>query len=146
MKVILLKDVARLGRKSEVKDVPLGHAQNFLIPRKLAVLATPENLKRLNADTTRIKKEEAEEIQSFEQALSGLKGQKVTYAAEANEQGHLFRGVNAKDIAGTIQALGFSVDEHNVVLEHPLKTIGVHEITLVRGEQRGVCTLEIVAK
>lgn len=146
MKVILVRDVARLGRKSEVKEVPSGHAQNFLIPRKLAVPATPENLKRWSAETARQSADRALSEQSFREALAGLAETPVTYRTEANEQGHLFKGVNIKDIASTIQALGFSVTEEDIILEHPLKTLGTHEVKLVRGGDEGVCTLTIVKK
>lgn len=144
MKVILVRDVARLGRKSEVKEVPSGHAQNFLIPRKLAVPATPENMKRLAAEIGRHSEEEAERKRLFDEALRGLGETKVLYEAPANKEGHLFKGVNARDIAAKIQALGFTIGEDEIVLEHPIKTVGTHSVTLRQGSAEGACTVEIV--
>lgn len=146
MKVILIKDVARLGRRLAVKEVPAGHAQNFLIPRKLAIPATPENMKRLSAEVTKHAKDTEESEKSFREALAKLGTETVTYSTEANEKGHLFKGVNARDIAEKLSGAGFSITEEDIELPHPLKSVGAHEVSLVRGSVKGVCKLEIVKK
>jgi large subunit ribosomal protein L9 len=146
MKVILVKDVARLGRKSEVKDVPDGHALNFLIPRKLAIIATPDQLRKV-AEEVKKRGEQSEGVLSaFDTACATLKGSPVTLYAEANEQGHLFKGVNAEDVRGQIQhSLGIALDVKSIELEHPIKSVGTHTIPLSYKDRRGECTL-IVAK
>jgi large subunit ribosomal protein L9 len=146
MKVILIKDVARLGRRLEVKEVPAGHAQNFLIPRKLAIPATPENMKRLSAEITKHDADKAESEKTFHEALTQLATRTVVYTTEANNQGHLFKGVNAHDIAEKLRGEGFSVTEEDIELPHPIKSVGVHDVSLVRGKEKGVCKLEIVKK
>jgi large subunit ribosomal protein L9 len=146
MKVILIRDVARLGRRLEVKEVPAGHALNFLIPRKLSIPATPENMKRLSAEVTKHAEDREESEKSFHEALAKLGTETVVYVTEANDKGHLFKGVNARDIAEKLSGAGFSITEEDIELPHPLKSVGVHEVPLVRGSVKGVCKLEIVKK
>lgn len=147
MKVILIKDVARLGRKSEVKDVPAGHALNFLIPRKFAVIATDEQLKRIGEEEKQhdAKKEHAQEL--FKHACDVLAQKKVTYSVDANEKGHLFKGINTDDIAKHLETTEHIVlEKQSILLSHPIKELGVHEIPLTFAGIKGMCTLEVVKK
>ncbi len=144
MKVILIKDVARLGRKSEVKEVPDGHALNFLIPRKLAIIATPESMKRLTEELKEQGAQKAEVLASFVSLCETLAEHTVTYSAVANEQGHLFKGVSADDVSRRLAEEGFRLPVGSILLEHPLKDVGVHEIPLSYGGKKGVCRLEII--
>lgn len=146
MKVILIKDVARLGRRSEVKDVPSGHALNFLIPRKLAIIATPESLKRVTEQVTKHDEQIQENEHAFEEALAKLSTETVVYSTEANEQGHLFKGIGKDDIATHLTALGLTITKNHVTLDHPIKSLGIHEIPLKFGSKAGVCRLEVVKK
>jgi large subunit ribosomal protein L9 len=145
MKVILLRDVAKVGRKAQVCEVPSGHAANFLIPRKLAVPATPENMRRHAADTARRAQNVAETVNAFAAVVAALRDKTITYKTEANAQGHLFKGVHASDISRRLSEEGLHVPVTAIKLPQPIKTIGVHAIALVQGSVEGVCTLEIVA-
>ena len=146
MKVILLQDVARIGKRFEVKEVPDGHALNFLIPRKMAEPATAENLKRIAARTQKIAAGKSGTLALFSTLLAALKGQVVEMAVTANEQGHLFKGVKAEDIAQHVSALHGKLSAAQVLLEAPLKDLGEHEIALAEGAERGSFTLKLVAK
>ncbi len=146
MKVILIKDVARLGRKSEIKDVPSGHALNFLIPRKLAIIATPESIKRQQEEDRQHGAQKEHLLESFKSVCAQLKEQTITYGAQANDKGSLFKGVNADDIAGHLATLGINVPKQYIVLKHPIKEVGIHEVVLTHGGVEGVCRLEIVKK
>lgn len=146
MKVILIKDVARLGRKSEIKEVPSGHAINFLIPRKMAIPATPENLKRVTETSKKMGEQKQNNLASFKEMVARLNGRTVIYKTEANEKGHLFKGINADDIAKSLEAEGFAIQKNHIVLLHPLKEIGIHEVMLRHGKEEGICRLEVVKK
>ena len=146
MKVILIKDVARLGRKSEIKEVPSGHAVNFLIPRKMAIPATPENLKRITEVTKKNVEQKQNDLESFKEALKGLSTRTVTYATDANEKGSLFKGINVDDISGALEKEGFTIHKNHIMLDHPIKEIGIHEVVLRNGGVSGVCRLEVVKK
>ena len=146
MRVILIKDVARLGRRSEVKEVPSGHALNFLIPRKLAIVATSTNMKRLEEEVKKRDTQAESSQKSFEEALLKLGNMNVVLQARANEKGHLFKGVGAHDIAEHLIANGFAITVDDIALPQPIKSIGVHEVNLMRGEIKGTCTLEVIKK
>ncbi len=146
MKVILIKDVARLGRKSEIKEVPSGHAVNFLIPRKLAIPATPENLKRVTEVVKKYVEQKQSDLESFKEALNGLRDRTIIYTTDANEKGSLFKGINADDIAAALSKEGFIIHKNHIVLDHPIKEIGIHEIILKNSGVSGVCRLEVVKK
>lgn len=146
MKVILIKDVARLGRKSEIKEVPDGHAINFLIPRKLAIIATPEGTKRVLESAHKHEAYVQNNLKTFEEALRKMESGVPVYTTDANAQGHLFKGVSAENIATHLHQAGYPITKANVELAHPIKELGTHEIRLVHGTVHGVCRLEIVKK
>lgn len=144
MKVILLRDVAKVGRKAQVVEVPEGYAANMLIPRKLAVPATAENLKRHSAETTRVAANTAHVQEAFRTTLAALREKVIVYPAQANAQGHLFKGVRASDIARRLAEEGYSVGERAILLPQPIKELGVYTITLKQDGTEGQCTVEII--
>jgi large subunit ribosomal protein L9 len=145
MKVILLRDVAKIGRRFEVCEVPSGHALNFLIPRKLAEAATQEALRRLAVEIKKKTVTSDRHSSNFKSALETLANTPVTLAFPANAQGHLFKGVHAADIAKSLSSHGVSVDASEVILPHPIKDVGEHAITLRSGETEGVVTIHITS-
>lgn len=144
MKVILLRDVARIGKRGEVKEVPTGHALNFLIPRKLALPATPENLKRTEQERAHNTEKAAHHDADFKAALATLSAAPVELKAQANAQGHLFKGIRAADIAVRFQELSIPIDVSEIVLEQPIKEVGEHTVTLSSKNERGTCTVRII--
>lgn len=144
MKVILTQDVARLGRQSEIKDVPSGHALNFLIPRKLAIPATPENLKRHESTMSKKANEKAEHVAALGNVFQALAGQTVTHKVSANEKGHLFSGVSVDTIVEILKEAGHVVDKNVIVLEHPIKELGKFPVVLKEGDQKAEFILELV--
>lgn len=147
MKVILLKDVARIGKKYEVKDVPDGHALNFLIPNKYAEPATAQSLKSLEKRAEKKASEEGVLAEAFALTLKKLGEEKAKLVAEANEKGHLFSGLHQKEIAEALSAnTGTTIEPELVVLEAPIKEVGDHTITLERGDIKGEITIEVIAK
>lgn len=146
MKVILLKDVARLGRKGEIKNVPDGHAVNFLIPRKLAKSATDESVKQHSAIVLKHTEQEQNRIAQFRTALAHVENRDIEYIVEANEKGHLFKGIHAEDIVEVLHKEGFNITKQNVILKHSIKEIGVHTISLVQGEVHGTVRFSVIKK
>lgn len=146
MKVILLRDLARVGRKGDVKNVLDGHAQNFLIPRGIAERATPTSLKRLDAQQEAIKAERQAARERLSELREALKEMPVVIEAAANEQGHLFKGLHAGDIAEALSArAGEPVEPEVITLEQPIKEVGTHEITLGDNGEEGAVTVEVKA-
>ncbi len=146
MKVVLLRDVARIGKRHEVKEVPDGHALNMLIPRKLALSATPENLKKVAALRTKQASDAALSVTHFEDALKVLNEKPLEIRVEANAQGHLFKGVKIEDIVQAGRAVGVHLEADQIDLKHPIKEVGEHQIHLASGERRGACIVAIIAK
>jgi len=147
MKVIFLKDVPRVGKKGEVKDVAEGYARNFLFARHFAEVATPE---KVAAAVTQKKAEEAHrEVQKalLLKNLALLESSEIVIRAKANEQGHLFRGINDKEIVAALRAQGHvDIAPEHIELEQPLKTTGSHVVPVEVAGKRGQFTLRIEAE
>jgi large subunit ribosomal protein L9 len=124
MKVILLDDVAKVGRRGDVRDVSDGYARNFLIPKKLALSATAGNLtnlehikKQQDAKAGRIK-DDAESLRSRIEALA------YEERRQASEEGKLFGSVTSQDIADFLGAQGIKMERRRISLDEPIKTLG----------------------
>lgn len=145
MKVILLQDVAKLGKRSEVVEVPNGYATNQLIPKKMAEAATTQNLKRIQKLQADSAAAAAKDKELFEQTAKALDAVTVTVTADANDQNHLFKAVSEQDIADAAGAVGVTLNPGMVVVGNPIKEVGEHEVTLVRGSDVHPFTI-VVAK
>jgi large subunit ribosomal protein L9 len=124
MKIILLDDVAKLGRRGEVRDVADGYARNFLIPQKLAVTATPGNLRNVDhiktqqdAKAGRIKAD-AEALRDRIEALT------CEERRQASEEGRLFGSVTAQDLVDFLASHDIQIERRRIGLEEPIKTLG----------------------
>ena len=146
MKVILLQDVAKLGKRFDVVEAPHGYAMNKLIPQKMAEPATPENRKRVEARKAKLQNERTEADAAFSAALETLTGKTVSVKAEANEQGHLFKAVNEADIAAACKEEGAELQEGQILITSPIKEVGEHTVELRSGEERGELTINVEAK
>ncbi len=145
MKVILLKDARGVGRKYEIKEVGDGHAINMLIPKGIALPGTPANVKRIEAikakDTTMRQVDEALARENIKQ----LGAQTIEMVEKTNEQGHLFAGVNAKEIAEAIKKqIHLDIDPEWIQLEKPIKVTGEQDINVEWNGVSGTFKLSIV--
>ena len=130
MEVILREDVQSLGKAGQLVKVKPGYARNFLLPRGLAFEATPGNKKRIEAEAkARDTKANAEKAAS-EQLAARLGSITLALRGKAGEEGKLFGSITAQDIAEALAAEGFSVDKRKLELEHPIKTVGFHSVTV----------------
>lgn len=146
MKVILLRDVARLGKRFAVAEVPDGYALNQLIPKGMAEAATPENLKRVNARTDKQTSNKVNSEAEFVTALAALKVAPISITMQANEQGHLFKAVKAADIATAAAAAGHAIPVDSIALIDPIKSVGDHTIVAKMGATAGEFTLTIISQ
>ena len=128
MKVILLERVERLGAIGDVVTVKDGFARNFLLPRSKALRASSMNLKVFEAQRAQIEARNAEAKAAAEKAGSKLDGETYVMIRSAGESGQLYGSVSGRDVAETIQAEGGKVDRSQVVLDKPIKTLGMHEV------------------
>ena len=125
MKVILQQDVRGQGKKGQMIDVSDGYARNFLLPRKLAVLATAENVNTMKQQEKARKAQEAAEKAEAEALSKKLEGLTVKVAAKAGEGGRLFGAVTAKEISECLaQQHGLNIAKTKLVLDEPIKACG----------------------
>lgn len=136
MKIILLKDVKKLGKKFDIKEVADGHALNMLIPNKSAIPATQSNVNMIEvkkkAESFIAVKNEME----LQKALGEIKGIVVEMSGKVNDKGHLFAGIHKEEV---IEALhkqkGVTLTAESIVLEKPIKEVGEHAIAVKVGEK-----------
>ena len=129
MKVILQQDVRGQGKKGQMVEVSDGYARNFLLPRKLAVSATADNINTMKQQEKARKAQEAAEKAEAEALSEKLKGLTVKVSAKAGEGGRLFGAVTAKEISEQLKAQhGMELDSKKLVLAEPIKTFGSFEV------------------
>lgn len=134
VRIILLADVKGLGRKGEIKEVSDGYAKNYLIPKKLAQIATEKSIKNLEAQKKAEEKRVQKEIEKAREISEQLNGKKITIYKPAGSSGKLFGSVTQKEISEAIKSqLGIEIDKKSVVIENPVKSTGEFEIKIEAG-------------
>lgn len=124
MQVILLKDVDKIGKKFDVKDVKDGYARNFLIAKGLAKAATKEALIWVETQKEILEKKAEGELRKFEQKASALDDQEVIIQVKVGDTDQLFEAVTAQKIADKLKEIGFDVKKSQIELVKPIKEIG----------------------
>jgi large subunit ribosomal protein L9 len=131
MHVVLLERVEKLGKMGDVVKVKDGFARNFLLPRKKALRATEANIARFEKERTQLE-QRSDEHKTAAKALAGkLEGQSFVVIRQAGDSGQLYGSVSTRDIAEAINATGMSIARGDVHLAHPIKTLGLHTISVV---------------
>jgi len=130
MKVILLERVERLGALGDVVTVKDGFARNFLLPRAKALRASDANLKVFEAQRVEIVARNDREREAAAKAGEKLDGTSYVLIRQAGEAGHLYGSVSGRDVADAANAEGAKIDRSMVVLDKPIKTLGVHEVKI----------------
>ena len=131
MKVLLVKDVPDLGEAGEVYAVAGGYARNYLMPRGMAVLATKGALKQADEIKQAGIRRRAQERSNAEAQATMISGKRLLFAANAGENDRLYGSVTAADIAGQLaEAVGFDVDRRRIQIEHGLRDLGIHAVTI----------------
>ncbi len=146
MKVILQQDVRGQGKKGQLVEVSDGYARNFLLPRKLAVTATAENLNTMKQQEKAKKAQQAAEKAQAEETARKLEGLLVKISAKAGEGGRLFGAVTGKEISDALAAQhGVSIAKTKLVLDEPIKSCGSYQIKAKLGyEVSGTVNVMVV--
>ncbi len=131
MKIVLRQDVPKLGEAGTVQNVADGYARNFLIPRGLAVIATPGELKVVAHNQDVQARKVAKQEQQLQTVADRIAGQRLEFTARAGEQGRLYGSVTAGDIADRLSAaVREEIDRRKVLLEEPIRSVGEHTVTV----------------
>jgi large subunit ribosomal protein L9 len=130
MQIILQEDVDKLGTRGDVVNVAPGYARNYLLPHKLALEASPANLKRLEKIRVTLAKRTATEKEAAQQQANLLNQVTVKFARKAGENDQLFGSVTAADLADALKAQGFEIDKRRIQLNEPIKIIGENMVAV----------------
>src|SRR6476660_1090106 len=130
MEVILLERVEKLGTIGDVVKVKNGFARNYLLPNKKALRANDANKKLFEANRARIEEENASKRSDAEKASKGVDSKTVQLIRQASNTGQLYGSVSARDIVEALDSVGAKVTKSQVVLDRPIKAIGMHEVKI----------------
>lgn len=131
MKVLLIQDVENLGLAGEVQNVADGYGRNYLIPQRLAVLATPGELKKTDLHRRRAAEQRQRIADELAALAEAIRQTTLTFQAKAGEKGRLYGSITTADIAAQLTAvLGKEMDRRKMTLETPIKLLGTHKVTI----------------
>ena len=130
MKVILTKDVPKLGKSGDMKQVADGYATNFLIPQSLAVPAAGGAYRAWQHDIASREDKRKREREDAEIAATRISSTTLTMGVKVGEGGKLYGSINNQDIAEALGRRGISVDRHKIDLEQPIKSLGTYKVAI----------------
>jgi large subunit ribosomal protein L9 len=131
VEVILLQRVEKLGQMGEVVKVKPGFARNYLLPEKKAIRANKDNLAKFEAQRAQLEAQNLKRKEEAERVAERVGGLSVVIVRQAGESGSLYGSVSARDISDATTAGGLSINRSQVVLEHPIKTLGLRQVRVM---------------
>ncbi len=130
MKVILLKDVKKQGKKNDIIEVSDGYGMNYLIKNGLAVAATKTSTKILSNELDKRKQEEEELVKKMQEMRDKIIRENITFKVKTGAMDKVFGNVSSKQIAEYLNKMGYKVDKKQIQIDAPLDTLGVHNVTV----------------
>jgi large subunit ribosomal protein L9 len=130
MEVILREDIEKLGNRGQMVNVAAGYARNYLLPKRLAVLATEGNKKIVEQERQAHLRREAKEVADAQDLAKMMAAVSVTIAQKAGENDQLFGSVTSQDIAGALEKQGYNIERRKVNLAEPIKQLGEYKVPL----------------
>ncbi len=130
MKIILKQDVDKLGSAGEIVEAKPGYARNYLIPQGMAVLASKANMKIYEQERAAVDRRRQQEIQEAKELAEKLNNVSLTATVQVGEEDKVFGAVTNQTIAELLQEKGYDIDRRRILLEEPLKSLGVFEVPI----------------
>ena len=130
MKVILLKDVKKQGKKDDIIEVSDGYGMNYLIKNGLAVAATKTSTKILSNELDKRKQEEEKLVKEMQEMRDKIIRENITFKVKTGAMDKVFGNVSSKQIAEILNKMGYKVDKKQIQIDAPLDTLGVHNVTV----------------
>lgn len=130
VQIILMEDVDNLGETGDVVDVKLGFARNFLLPRGIALEATPANLRRFEEERDHLVDRSSRELEKASALAADIEAQSLNFPMKAGEDGRLFGSVTSADIAAGLAEHGVEVDRNRIQLDEPIKQLGTFKVAV----------------
>jgi large subunit ribosomal protein L9 len=147
MKILLKKEINKLGNIGDVVDVASGYARNYLLPKKLATVVTKGNIEQINLQRLKNEEKQKEEIKNLQVLADEIAKISATITVKTNKEGKLFGSVTAHDIAKVLSEKGFQIDEKMVVLEAPIKKCDLYNINVIlHPDVKAQCRVWIVSE
>ena len=130
MKVILLQDIKKVGKKDEIIEVSDGYANNYLLKNKLAVPLTKRSKEVLDKRLDKEKEEEQDRITEYLKIKSKLEPQIISFEVKTGANDKVFGKISTKQIEEKLKKLGYNIDKKSIILDHDLDVLGLHEIKI----------------
>lgn len=130
VQIILMEDVDNLGETGDVVDVKPGFARNFLLPRGIALEATPANLRRFEEERDHLVDRSSRELEKASVLAADIEAQSLNFPMKAGEDGRLFGSVTSVDIAAGLAECGVEVDRNRIQLDEPIKQLGTYKVAV----------------
>ena len=147
MKVILMTDVPALGHRGETRDVANGYARTFLIPRQLAVPATPAHLKNVEHLKRQRVREEHRALELAKATATRIEALTLAVTARASDDGHLYGSVSAQDVVEFLEGHQLPVEKRRVQLDEPIKAVGDYKVPVrLHGDVTATLTVSVTAE
>jgi large subunit ribosomal protein L9 len=147
VKVVLCDHVDHLGERGDIVSVAPGYARNYLLPKRLAMPATPGNLRTLEHRRRVWELKEAQETEAARELAGRLAEVELAVTKKAGESGTLYGSVTSAEIAEMLSAKGIEIDRRRIVLEEPIKSVGAHEVTVkLHRDVTGQVKIEVVSE
>lgn len=128
MKVILLKDVKKQGKKDEIIEVSDGYANNFLIKNGLAVRYTEGSINKLNHEIKIRRDEEDKLVEKLNKAKKEIEKEKIVFTVKSGKDGKIFGTISSKQISEGLKKMGYMIDKKDIVMDHVIDTLGTHKV------------------
>ncbi|MDD2318021.1 MAG: 50S ribosomal protein L9 [Desulfobacterales bacterium] len=145
VKVILMETVESLGIIGKEVNVADGYARNYLLPRKKAVLATPQNRNLIEQARAKLELQQAKERETAEEMARRIEGVTCRIESKVSEEDRLYGSVSAREIAEALARQGIEVEKRMILLEEPIKALGAYQIPIrVYKDVKPVITVEVV--
>ena len=147
MQLILKEDISNLGKTGDVVDVREGYGRNYLLPKKKAILAAPNNIKQLEHQKKVVGALQQKRKKGAEELAGKIADLSLTISRDAGEEDKLFGSVTTKDICEALRGEGFIVDRHDIHLEAPIKQLGIFDVPVkLHPEVTGTVKVWVVKK
>ncbi len=146
MKVILQKDIPNLGDAGDIKEVAEGFARNYLLPKKMVIVANESSKKAIDHQMKLIKIKKDKRKKTSEQLAASMSEIEITIAAQVGEEGKLFGSITSMDIAKELKIKGFDIDKRKIQLDSPIKSEGEFKVSIKLEEGLSATVKVIVVK
>ena len=146
MKVILQKDIPSLGDAGDIKEVAEGYARNYLLPKKMVIVANESSKKAIDHQMKLIKIKKDKRKKTSEQLAASISDIEITIPAQVGEEGKLFGSITSMDIAKELKLKGFDIDKRKILLDSPIKSEGEFKVAIKLEEGLSATVKVIVVK